>query len=489
MRFLSLWQPLSGRTRILIVGLVLAAFTAGAVALLAQRDTRVALFAEPLRPEQVSEVVERLAEWNVPFVAVADNVRLDARRRNDVLLRLSLAGVPHAHRANSSETLARVGPLTPQAVLDAQARDGLAGDLSNALRGIAGIDDAQVIIAPGRAAAFADETSSAPSASVRLRLKPGAQLGRQTIEGVRQFIADGISGLVPTRVAILDDRGLALGENRGSSDEAAVLQSSLQSALDQVFGEGATIVRVRFDYDRRSRELRAVLRTPLPGKAIANATLDERYVAEKKRFSRLRASEDRGSDVREERTDIPPGDVARISVAVAVDAERKLDLVAIGSLASATLGLVDGRDLLRVAAVPFARRPENRVAPLWVILGFIAAVLPAALLTILAACIVRFGAAPLARAIETTSRRVALARVSREAAGLAPARVRGALRDEPPHAAAAIISALPTATASAVLELYPPDERAAIVRRMQRDAAPIISGGEMFLDLKASECG
>lgn len=467
MRLVTLWRSLSGRTQILIAGLALAAFAAGAVALLAQRDARVALFAEPLRPEQVSEVVERLAEWNVPFVAGADNVRLDARRRNDVLLRLSLAGVPHAHRASSSETLARIGPLTPQAVLEAQARDGLAGDLSNALRGISGIDDAQVIIAPGRAAAFADEASSAPSASVRLRLKPGAQLGRQTIEGIRQFIADGVSGLGPARVAILDDRGLALGENRSSSDEPAALQNSLQSALDQAFGEGATIVRVRFDYDRRSRELRAVQRAPAAGKAIANSTLD----------------------VHEERTEIPPGDVARISVAVAVDAERKLDLVAIGSLASATLGLVEGRDLLRVAAVPFARRAEGRVAPLWVILGFVAAILPAALLTVLAGIVVRFGAAPLARAIEMTSRRVLLARASRDALELAPARVRGALRDEPPHAAAAIISALPTATASAVLELYPPEERAAIVRRMQREAAPIVPDGGTFLDLNASGCG
>ncbi len=483
------WPSLPARTRISIVGLALAAFAAVMIASFAQRDARVALFAEPLRPEQVSEVVERLAEWNVPFVAVADNVRIDARRRNDVLLRLSLAGVPHAHRASSSETLAHVNPLTPQAVLDAQTRDGLAGDLANALRGIAGIDDAQVIIAPGRNAAFADESSSAPSASLRLRLRPGEQLGRQTVEGIRQFVADGVSGLIPARVAILDDRGLALGENRNPNDESAALQTSLQSALDQAFGEGATIVRVRFDYDRRSRELRAVRRAPLAGKTIASASLDERYAAEKKHFSRVQASEDRGSDLREERTEVPAGDVARISVAVAVDAERKLDLDAIGAFSSATLGLVEGRDLLRVAAVPFARRPDHPVAPLWVILGFVAAIMPAAFLTVLAGCIVRFGAAPLARAIETTSRRVLLARASQDAAGFAPARVRGALRDEPPHAAAAIISALPAATATAVLELYPPDERAAIVRRMQREAAPIVPDCEAFLDLKAAECG
>ena len=85
-----------------------------------ERDTRVALFAAPLRPEQVTEVVELLAEWNVPFVAVPDNVRVDLKRRNELLLRLSLAGVPHPHLESSSEVLAKAGPLTPQSVLDAQ---------------------------------------------------------------------------------------------------------------------------------------------------------------------------------------------------------------------------------------------------------------------------------------------------------------------------------------------------------------------------------
>src|ERR1700692_1257662 len=93
-RLFARWQSLAPRPRVLIVGLVLAAFAASVVVTLLQRDARVALFAAPLRPEQVSEVVERLAEWNVPFIAVADNLRLDARGRNGVLLRLSLAGLP-----------------------------------------------------------------------------------------------------------------------------------------------------------------------------------------------------------------------------------------------------------------------------------------------------------------------------------------------------------------------------------------------------------
>jgi flagellar motor switch protein FliG len=59
--------------------------------------------------------------------------------------------------------------------------------------------------------------------------------------------------------------------------------------------------------------------------------------------------------------------------------------------------------------------------------------------------------------------------------------MRGVLDGEPPHVAAAIISALPTATAAAVLELYPPDERAAIVRRLARDNASLVPQPEELL--------
>jgi flagellar motor switch protein FliG len=59
--------------------------------------------------------------------------------------------------------------------------------------------------------------------------------------------------------------------------------------------------------------------------------------------------------------------------------------------------------------------------------------------------------------------------------------VRGALAGEPPHTAAAIISALPAATATAVLEMYPAEERAAIVRRMSRAATPAMPDHEAVL--------
>jgi flagellar biosynthesis/type III secretory pathway M-ring protein FliF/YscJ len=482
---LERWRRLGKPQRLALCLVVLAAALALVTAAAFERDTRVALFAAPLRPEQVTEVVELLAEWNVPFAATADNVRVDVKRRNELLLRLSLAGAPHAYLESSSEVLAKAGPLTPQSVLDAQEREGLAGDLSAGLRGLQGVADARVIVAPEREAAYADESPREASASVRISLQPGATLSRAALEGIRQFVAAGVPGLDPKRVAVVDDRGLALADDASApaADESQALQQSLQSALDQAFGAGATIVRVRAAYDARTREVREIVRKPLGERAIGTTTLQEHYRSAGKQYAKVHASEDRGSDVQDERIDVPAGRLERVSVAVAVDAARRLDLAKIHSLAIATLGVDASRgDTLSVEEVAFAKAPARALAPRYAIaLGLLAELLPTLLLAGALLLAGRWGAKPLAGVLESFVGRLSLGKAARAVAGFAPAQVRGALEKEPPHTAAAIISALPAATATAVLELYPPEERAAIVNRMARAAAPVVPDYETLL--------
>jgi flagellar M-ring protein FliF len=481
MTFADRWSALSARSK--LFGLALGAVVLIALALTAalQRDARIALFAQPLRPEQVSEVVERLAEWNVAFVVTADNVRVDARRRNELLLRLSLAGVPHAHVATSAEVLERAGPLTPAAVLDAEQRSGLAGDLELALRGIAGIDDARVIVAPARQATFADDVSHDATASVRLSLRQGAVLSGEATSGIRAFVAAAVPGLDPKRVTLLDDRGVALDGAPAPADRAA-LETALQSALDAAFGGGATVVRVRVALDARNREFHETQRRPLGSRGIVSTRIDERYTNEKKRYVKVHASEDRGSDVREERTQVPPGAAERISVAVLVDAARRIDPEKVRRVAGATVGLVPERgDTISVETVAFARPPVAQYPTASRAFGYAAALAPTFLIVVGALVALRWSAAPMLTALDAIVSRAAVRRTTAAVAGFGPAEVRGALRGEPPHAAAAVIGALPTVTATAVLELYDPDERAAIVSRMTRVPAPVARNAQALL--------
>jgi flagellar M-ring protein FliF len=471
----------SPRARIVAGAFALVLALAGAGGIIATRDTRVPLFAGPLRAEQLAEVEQRLAAWNVPHATTADNVVVERAKRGELLLRLSLAGVPHAHLAGSDEALAHVGALTPQAVLEAQTRDALAADLALDLRGLDGVLDARVVIAPSSGGVYADEPRRDASASVRIVPSPGARLTPRTVAGIKAFVAGGVPGLDAVRVTVLDDRGVALDGDGG--DDASDVQLALQSALDAAFGIGTTIVRVHREPVGEHRDVHAVRRSALGG-SVARESTDERYAAGAKKYSKTSATEDRGSDVREEHRVVAPDATARLTVAIFVDAVRGLDVVKIRTLAAATAGLRSERgDALSVEAVAFAGAqvaPGTSRAPGWVLAfaGVLPQGLTAVALIAVAAVTARPAAAVAARAIESAS----LRGVAREVATISPERVRGALDGEPPHVAAALISGLPAATAAAVLELYPPDERAGIVRRLPRANASLLPRAEELLD-------
>lgn len=445
------------------------------------RDTRTELFAVALHPEQLSEVQERLAEWNVPFTAGADNVAVDSKRRNDVLLRLALAGVPHAHIDTSGEMLAKVSALTPQSIIDAQARSGLSADLELALRGIDGVQDATVIVAPAKAADFADEQSRDATASVRLHLRPGARLAPDAVAGIRAFVASGVPGLDERNVTIVDDRGVALGALSGARTDPADLQNSLQSALDAAFGSGTSIVRVHVEYDARAQQVKEVRRAPL-GVPVSSERTDETYSGADKRYSKSTRSDDRGSDLREVTTAVSGGRVARVSVAVAVDESRGADLYKIRALVSAAAGLdVRRGDTIAVQAVQFHAPRAARLDPWLALYGALLGAMPAALLGCVGLAAFTVCRRPAGALLQTVLTRVTVAQTRKAVTGFAPSQVRSALHNEPPHTAAAIISALPAATAAAVLDLYPAHERAAIVRRMAREHSPLVPDYETVI--------
>ncbi|MBV8723851.1 MAG: hypothetical protein JO078_11195 [Candidatus Eremiobacteraeota bacterium] len=480
-QLLTRWKTLSKVARFgMSAGAALIA-VAGIVAILLAHPARTPLFAQSLHADQLAEVEERLADWNIAFTPTSENIIVDAGRRNDLLLRLSLAGIPHQHLASTAEALGNIGVLTPEPVADAQARIGLAGDIEGSLRGIEGIEDARVILAPAQRGEFADGSDREASAGVRLRMRDGAALSAQAVAGIRAFVAASVPQLRRERVTIVDDRGIALDSSAGDGD-AADLTRSLQSAFDSTFGEGAALVRVRAEYDPRQVSEHETRRTALGTQAIEQTRRSESYDGGGKRYRHLDEGQDRGSDTRDSTAYAAPGVLKRLSAAVFVDESRALDLAKMRELAAAAIGYDRSRgDTLAVEAVDFHRGLVVRKDIWWLLYGTVVPAAPVVVLAIAIIVAARFAFPPMAALVQSMLERATLERASKSVAGFAPARVRSLLEREPPHAAAAIISALPAATATAVLDLYPPAERDAIVGRMQRRTSPLVDDPEELL--------
>ena len=474
-------RALPSSLRIVAIAVIALLVGFAVVASILGHPDRAPLFAGPLHAEQLAEVQEQLAAWSVPFSPSEDNVIVDARRRSDLLLRLSLAGVPHAHVQTTGEALANIGVLTPQAVIDAQTRSGLAGDIEVGLRSVAGVDDARVIVAAAQSAEFADQNAHPATASVRVQLHPGAVLSRDAVAGIRRFVAASVAGLDPANVTILDDRGVAL-EDGGGGDDPDALERSLQSALDAALGAGVAIVRVHAEYTHATSEVRDTRRSPIGGDAIERTAQTESYDGGGKKYAKNDERDDRGSETHETIDHADPGAIVRISTAVFVDAASGADLAGVRALAAATVGFDLHRgDELTVQAVVFHRALASKHDGWFLLYGAIVPLLPTLAIVVGLLGFGRYLLPNMHVLVKGALERDAIARTSRTVTGYAPARVRGALAGEPPHAAAAIISALPAATAAAVLELYPPHEREAIVKRMQRTHSAVVPSADELL--------
>ncbi len=473
--FLAGLGTLPPRTRTALAAALALLVAAALAAALFAHPARAPLIASRLHADQMTEVETTLAAWNVPFTPVDGNIVLDASRRGDVLLRLSLAGIPHAHVATTAEALAGVGVLTPQSVIDAQARSGLAGEIELGLRSLDGVEDARVIVAPASSAEFADQQSHQATASVRLHVRPGVRLSSMQVAGIRAFVAASVPQLDPAHVTIVDDLGVALGGESAHADDARTLEQSLQSALDAAFGAGTALVRVTEERTQSATERRDDVRVPAGGAAIVHALDAESYDDGAKRYRKSSERDDRGSETRHLVTKAPAGALMRISTAVFIDASRAADLARVRELAAATVGYDARRgDTLTVAAVDFHRALQPRRDAWMLVYGALVPLLPTLAIVIGVLLLAKMAAPGIVALVRAATDRAAIAGTTRTIAGYAPAQVRGALAHEPPHAAAAIISALPAATAAAVLELYPAHEREAIVRRMQRAHGAIV---------------
>lgn len=413
------------------------------------------LFSVPLHPAQTEEVERALSVWNESFSSGPKaEIFVSAARRRDILLRLTLAGLPHGYVPTSADVLADAPSLLlSPAAMDDRRRAGIQGDLTAGLRQIDGIADAMVVIAPISANPLDDGSArSEPSASVQLLLQPGAQLTSLQVAGIARFVAAGYPGLAPQRVAIVDGSGrLQAAQNvkeSGVSRELR-LQNSIQTALDAVLGAGAAVVRVTIRANGGASSTQAT--RIYPHGFLESETGSESGREKERSFQKERAVRRYAYDTIIERRSSPPDAGARIAVAVFLDAARvgAVEPQTISELVHAAAGADASRgDQVVVRTLPFTLVTMPAAPPprggglqrvlLGVALGFVAA---------LAAC------GPLAK----RWRRRALGQEAQAAAAM-----RATLEHELPQTAAYVLRAFPQRVREHVLQSCAPEYRSRI---------------------------
>ena len=283
----TFWAALDdSRQRQLLFAVVASVFTVVGVAIWAIQPS----FSPVLSGQSYDELLQAagaLDEQEVPY-----------RLKNGAL------EVPSEHlgRAKAAISAANVLPgladvedlslgLTPSAQKWAFLR-AKEGDIARMLNGIKGISASQINIVPHEGTLFFEEEIPA-SASVFLKLRPGASLSSAQVRAVVNLVAQSVEGLSAEHVTVADDKGnlLATGagtDKKGLDDGAAPsdllgykaefesqLEGAVSQALMPVLGsttDFSVTASVHLDMHSKETVTKTIL-TDLP--AVVSEVLEE----------------------------------------------------------------------------------------------------------------------------------------------------------------------------------------------------------------------
>jgi len=151
-------------------------------------------------------------------------------------------------------------------------RRGLEGDLERTIRGMRGIENAEVHLSLEENTFIGDESENG-EASVMLRTTSGGTAAADVVEGIQSLVASAAPGIREAKVAVLDDRGRLLSNPEEMSGAGVTtvqlkvrrqteeyLERKAEELVSQMVGYGNATVQVAADlnFDQIDRTTQAV---------------------------------------------------------------------------------------------------------------------------------------------------------------------------------------------------------------------------------------
>jgi flagellar M-ring protein FliF len=263
----ALWKGLSAQRKMsLIASFLLSMAVLGGVVYFASKPKLTLLYGG-MAPAEAAKVVEYLESKKITY-DVSDGGRAIMGPASDVYtVRLGLAsqGIPTMSDGGVGFELFDKPTFGMSDFMQrANYYRALQGELSRTIRQLDEVSNARVLIVVPEDKLFGQDHQEA-KASVFVQLQPGRSLDDSQVRAIRFLVANGVEGLQPERVAVIDSSGRAMAGSDDSStgdggqsgdkqrqaraDLENYLQEKAQSMLDQVLGPGQAVVRVASEID------------------------------------------------------------------------------------------------------------------------------------------------------------------------------------------------------------------------------------------------
>lgn len=368
-----------------------------------------------LQPTDASAVVNKLRELQIPYQLEdggngTTSIQVPSSLVNEARVQVAGAGVLKGPGVGF-EIFDQPSFGLSDFIQQVDYQRALEGELARSILQIDGVDSARVHLAIPQPSVFVTQQQS-PSAAVIIGLKPGYQMDPAHAQAIVDLVVGAVQGMKPAQVVLLDTSGNLLhqtqstsGTSFGALDNHLAVQQSmehdlasrLQSMLDRVLGPGHSTVQVNLQLDWTSGE--ATSDTYSPNGQTPQITSDQElrdYVAPGSSVGGVagvtsnipsyqgltsttgisptatitstsglqRVQSDRTYQLSHvvKKTQLAPGSISRVSVAIAVDSSVA-NAATIASLTKMAQGAV-GYDSSRgdvVSVVPMAFKSATPV--------------------------------------------------------------------------------------------------------------------------------
>jgi flagellar M-ring protein FliF len=268
---ISLWKGLSAQRKVsMITSFLLSLAVLGGVLYFASKPKLTLLYGG-LSPTEAQKVVEYLDSKKITY-DVSDGgraVMVPASQVYSVRMGLASQGIPTLSDGGVGFELFDKPTFGMSDFMQrANYYRALQGELARTIRQLDEVANARVLIVVPEDKLFGQDHQEA-KASVFVQLQPGRSLSESQVRSIRFLVANGVEGLQPERVAVVDSSGHAMAESDDSTSTAGpmndkqrqaradlenYLQEKAQSMLDQVLGPGQAVVRVASEIDYSSTQ-------------------------------------------------------------------------------------------------------------------------------------------------------------------------------------------------------------------------------------------
>lgn len=214
-----------------------------------------------LSEQDLSGVVATLKAKQIPYQLTSNGVSVPADSLYETRLALAQEGLPKGG-GTGFEIFDEQKLGSTEFVQKINYQRALQGELARTINTLTEVQESRVHLVLPEESVFVEDQKP-PSAAVVLKLRPGAKLEPQQIQGIVNLVASAVQGLQEDKVTIMTTDGQVLSKNNPSNSALQMtnmqmqyqqsteenLRRKVQSLLEGVVGMGRVMTRVSANMD------------------------------------------------------------------------------------------------------------------------------------------------------------------------------------------------------------------------------------------------